>query len=385
MSSSILLNRQFLLISGSNLAMFLMLSSWSFITLFVVELGGDKADAGLVMGSIGITSLGAIPFITPLMDRYGRKPFISVGLLLAGISHIGFLLFDGYSHLMVTVRLLQGLGLAACFNGCSTAVVDVLKPSERARGIGYFGVSASLAVAVGPYVSERVLLTFGFNTYFFLLTAFGAVGLVLSRLLIEPPRKQLEGERTGFFSTALHGGHLGRIITATVFGSGFAAMNYMFPLFAAGRGLSAGTYFMFYGITIVLVRLLIGGIADRLNRDRLILLCLLGYGTVLLIASRMGAWWHPPFIGALFGFVQGISYPSMMARMVDHSSSDNRAVVVGLFTGSFGAGINISVLAWGAVGEAYGLAMSYVLGGCLMCATALIVAVSGIFSRSPNS
>ena len=133
-TASLLLNAQFLLICTTNLSLFLVLSTWSFLPLFIVEIGGDSADAGLIMGSMGLTSLGSLPFIAPLIDRYGRKGFIVGGALLVGISNAGFLFFSTYSPLMVVVRLIQGVGFAACFNGCATAVVDLVPPEQRDQG-----------------------------------------------------------------------------------------------------------------------------------------------------------------------------------------------------------------------------------------------------------
>ena len=77
-------------------------------------------------------------------------------------------------------------------------------------------------------------------------------------------------------------------------------------------------------------------------------------------------------LGALFGLCQGISYPAMMARMVDNSDETNRGVVVALFTGSFGVGINVSVLAWGMIGEIKGLVFMFILGGIAMFISAAI-------------
>ena len=60
----------------------------------------------------------------------------------------------------------------------------------------------------------------------------------------------------------------------------------------------------------------------------------------------------------------------MMAKMVDRSNAENRAVVVALFTGSFGVGINASVVIWGAIAKIQGLSFMFLLGGLLMLLTA---------------
>jgi MFS family permease len=83
---------------------------------------------------------------------------------------------------------------------------------------------------------------------------------------------------------------------------------------------------------------------------------------------------HVVALGLLFGILQGISYPAMMATMVDRSGEHNRAVVVGLFTGSFGVGINASLLLWGVVAELKGLRFMYLsaAAGMTLCAVTWI-------------
>ncbi|MCA1960369.1 MAG: MFS transporter [Desulfomonile sp.] len=366
-----LITAQFLLVGAVNFTLFLIISTWNWLPVFVVRTGGDKSAAGLVMGAIGVTSLGSLPFLAPLIERYGRKVFIIGGIFVIGISNAGFLLFDHYAPTMIVLRLVQGVAFAACFNGCSTAVVDFVPADQRAQGIGLFGVSGSLAVAVGPYLGETVLLAWGFGAYFTLLVAFGLCGFSAGLFIREPTRRSASPGLHGFFSTAFHDGHIYMMVTAAVFGSGFAAMNTFFPLYAGSLGLRAGPFFVAYGVTLILVRIFLGGLADRVRRDRLIVICLGGFGCMLLGTAQIAAAWHTVALGLLFGALQGLSYPAMMAKMVDRSSDSNRAVVVALFTGSFGVGINASVLIWGYVADVKGIEFVYVVNGVALFLCAL--------------
>lgn len=381
----ILLTSRFLLLAATNFCLFLVVSTWSFIPLYIVELGGNTADVGLVMGSLGVTSLGSLPIIAPLIDRWGRKIFIVGGIFLIGITNAGFLLFAEYSPLMILVRLLQGIAFAACFNGCATAVVDMVPPEKRAQGIGLFGVSGSLAVAVGPFVGELLLIKWGFTSYFLLLVGFGLVGFLTALTVPEAARRTSPQRMRGFFPTALYGGHLGMMVIAVVFGSGFAAMNTFFPLLAKSLGLQAGIFFVCYGATLVALRIFIGQLADRAAREKVIFSCLVGFGFMLVSTARVETLLQTAMLGALFGTFQGFSYPAMMARMVDRSNDDNRAVVVALFTGSFGVGINVSVLAWGFMANLHGLPLMFLLGGALIfvCAAIYFLAVF-VFTDQPQ-
>ncbi len=373
---SLICNAQFLLIAAANFCLFLVVATWSFLPVIIVELGGNKIDVGLVMGSIGITSLGCLPLIAPLIDKYGRKFFISIGVLVIGVSNAAFLLFDSYSPLMILARLLQGIAFAACFNGCATAVIDLVPADQRAQGIGLFGISGSLAVSVGPFLGENVLAFWGYQAYFMLLFGFGLAGFLISLFIREPVRKTVGKTLNGFFATAYNDGYILMMLMAGIFGSGFSAMNTFFPLYAKTLGIQAGLFFVAYGASLIIVRILLGGFADRTNRDKLILACLIGFGIMLIYTVQVHTVFQAALLGAFFGIAQGLSYPAMMARMVDKSASDNRAIVVALFTGSFGVGINLSVVAWGFIADTQGLDTMFWVGGLLMFAAAIVTAFS---------
>lgn len=379
---NVLLSGRFVAVTATNFCLFLIVTTWSFLPVFIVEIGGNKTDAGLVMGSMGITSLGSLPFLAPLIDRYGRKLFIIGGILGVGISNGGFLLFDEYSALMILIRLFQGIGFAACFNGCATAVVDLIPPDRRAQGIGLFGISGSLAMAVGPFVGEEVLLNWGFDSYFILLMGFGLLGFLTGLIVKESKARTSMKIVRGFFSTALHGRHLPMMFMAAVFGSGFSAMLTFFPLYAKTIGIRSGIFFVCYGISLVVVRVLLGHLADSLNRERLIGACLVGFGVTLAATAWTTLLVETAFLGVIFGMTQGLSYPAMMARMVDRSSEDNRAVVVALFTGSFGVGIHVSSLIWGAVANLKGLSFMFLFGALAIFSCALVSGAARLVLRA---
>jgi MFS family permease len=370
---SIVFDSRFLLVAATNFCLFLIVSSLSFLPVIIVEMGGDNIDVGLVMGSIGVTSLGALPFLAPLIDRYGRKIFIVGGILLMGLTNAGFLLFSEYSHLMIGVRLIQGLAFAACFNGCATAIVDLVPPDKRAQGIGLFGVSGSISVSLGPYVCESFLVNWGHSAYFCVLIAFGLIGFVAGLMVTEPALQPGQGKSNrGFFPTAAHDGHLTMMMMAVVFGSAFASIMTFFPLHATNLGLRGGVFFVSYGLSLIVIRVVLGHLVDSFSRDKLIFWCLLGFGFLLALTSQVDSVVQTVFLGALFGIVQGVSYPAMMARMVDRSTQQNRAVVVALFTGSFGVGINVSVLGWGLIANEKGLPFMFLAGGIIMFAVAAV-------------
>ena len=284
---------------------------------------------------------------------------------------------------MILVRLIQGIAFAACFNGCATAVVDLVPAENRAQGIGFFGVFGSLAVSVGPYLGELFLSHWGPKIYFLLLVTVWDHGIYCG---VDDQRAPTEGRPPRHYGLLPHGLPK-RIYCDDGHGCNFRFRlrrdEYLFPRFAKTLGLQAGIFFVCYGCSLILVRLLLGQLADRVNRDRLILACLIGFGITLGGTSQITSLYQVCLLGLLFGVVQGMSYPAMMARMLDRSNPDNRAVVVALFTGSFGVGINLSVLAWGAVAKSSGLPFMFLVGSFTMFLSAAISAAMSLFNKEP--
>ncbi len=364
----------FLMVATSNFFLILIVATWSLLPLYIVDLGGEETDVGIVMAALGVTSFGALPFVAPLLDRYGRKKFIIWGAGVAGASNLGYLAFDQFSLWFILIRLVQGIAFACCFNACVASIVDHAPVERRAQAIGWFGISGSLAFAIGPYLGEETIIHFGFGSYFVLLFLYGAVGASIGVLIKESKRT---GERArdspGFFRTAGKGKYPGMILAAVTFGSAFASLNTFFPLYASGIGLRAGFFYVGFGSSLVLTRLLFGQIGDRMEKEKIIFYCFAGFSVLLAASSQIFRLYHTIALGLVFGVIQAFCYPAMMARMVEGSDDSNRGVVVSLFTGAMGLGINLSPVAWGFVADLVGLSYMYIMGSIIMFIASMTV------------
>ena len=87
--------------------------------------------------------------------------------------------------LFAIVRTLHGAPFGATTVSNSTVAIDVLHPSRRAEGIGYYGLSNNIATAISPTVA---LLLFGaYKSYDLLfwvafITALIGLASTLSRI-----------------------------------------------------------------------------------------------------------------------------------------------------------------------------------------------------------
>lgn len=115
------------------------------------EFAADKDMMGLVLSGYVVASLVVRPFSGFLVDTFDRKKvmmicFFFFFILFTGYIGAGTLLF------FAIVRTLHGLPFGAVTVANSTAAIDVLPSSRRAEGIGFYGLSNNLAMAVSPSV-----------------------------------------------------------------------------------------------------------------------------------------------------------------------------------------------------------------------------------------
>ncbi len=107
--------------------------------------------------------------------------------------------------ILITFRILQGLGGAALFPLSITLLFREFPPQERGTAMGIFGVPALLAPALGPTLGGYLVTYVGWQAIFYVNVPIGIVAIVLSAMLIREYRP--EGQRRfdfpGFFFAAL--------------------------------------------------------------------------------------------------------------------------------------------------------------------------------------
>jgi MFS family permease len=112
-----------------------------------------------------------------LSDRYGRRPFLLGGFVLLLPTTLGQG-FVGSSLLMVALRFLQGVAVAAVFAPSLALAGDLAKEGESGSTLSLLTMGFGLGIAFGALLSG-ILVGFGFSVPFVAATLVGVVGLYL--------------------------------------------------------------------------------------------------------------------------------------------------------------------------------------------------------------
>lgn len=378
-----LFTKNFILTSLSTVAIFLSFY-FLLVTLpkyIVDELRGSESEIGLIIGVFTITAVFLRPFIGIGVDVVGRKRILVAGLLMFLIA---MLLYDYTTSVtsLLLLRVFHGIGWGAATTAATTLIADIAPPRRRGEAMGIFGMSANIAMAVGPALSIMLLDAAGYTMLFMTGAAIALVSLLLALPITETavvhPRASLFS-REALFPSAI------MFAVSLTYGS---IVSFL-PLFATKQGIAnPGVFFTVFAITLLLIRAFAGKLSDIRGRKFVIVpgMVLTALGLWLLsVASSL-----PVFLASalLYGMGFGLVHPTMMALLVDIVSERGRGAAMGTFTASFDIGIGVGSLLMGVLlelagkssllreqfGQLAGFTAIYLLGG-LVVIVAMIVFV----------
>jgi MFS transporter, DHA1 family, multidrug resistance protein len=147
------------------------------------DLNTSVAQVALSLSSffIGI-SVGQL-FYGPMLDRFGRKKPLYIGLSLYIVACIGCLFVDTIDELII-LRFIQAIGSCAAGVASVTLVRDLFPVEDNAKVFALLmlvlGVSPMVAPTVGGYVTTE----FGWQTVFLILAVMATLMLTASALWI---------------------------------------------------------------------------------------------------------------------------------------------------------------------------------------------------------
>ena len=127
-----------------------------------------QADVQLTFSGY-VVAYGALQLVYgPLSDRYGRKPILMLGLVVAGLASVMAALATDITTL-IAARVLQGAGCAASMVVSRSMVQDLFTGPQRTRVMAYIGMALGLCPPLATLIGGQMHVRFGWQTNFVLL------------------------------------------------------------------------------------------------------------------------------------------------------------------------------------------------------------------------
>jgi len=336
---------------------------------FLAGLGASKTGIGVIWSLTAAAAIVARPSVGRAMDLRGRRAvFLLGGLLNVAVCGL-YLTVESVGAWVAAIRMLHGLAEAMLFSGLFTYAADLIPVSRRTEGIAVFGISGLLPISVGAALGERIEQALGYDVLFATAALLGALSLLLTLPLRDAP-VQRDGEPPRSFLAALGQRDLRPLWMATgVFATALAVpFTFMKPFVAeAGFG-SMALFFNAYSFSGVLLRLLFGGLPDRIGPKRALYpaLAMLTLGFALLVTARSDG--HVLAAGICCGLGHGLTFPILMGLVVSRAPDRERGSAMAIFTALFDVGMLVGGPAFGALIDAAGYPPAFAVGAVLLAA-----------------
>ncbi|MDJ0510560.1 MAG: MFS transporter [Crocosphaera sp.] len=313
---------------------------------YIKYLGGTRAHVGLVMGSFAIGLLSSRTGLGYLADTKSRKLVLCIGIVVAGLAPLGYLLIKAVFPL-IAVRAIHGVSIAAFTTAYSALVVDLSPLKQRGELIGYMSLVQPIGMSMGPALGGLLQENFGYPILFIVSAIFGFLGLFLVATIQEKANFEhkkntnFQGKARNFQQMLFSHSLLIPALILFLFGLLFGTLITFLPLFLeeSNLGFNAGLFYTVSAIASFSSRIFSGQASDRYGRGLLITGSIVCYFlSMILLNQATGS--TQLLLAAIFqGIGSGILIPTLIALISDRSSFVERGRVFSVCLGGFDLGM----------------------------------------------
>jgi MFS family permease len=302
----------------------------------IQDLGGSTFASGLFLGFLTYSSAFSAPLTGAVVDRIGQRRVLITSSVAITLFSILYGVISDYRWLLALV-IVHGIFWSGLLSASAAYMTNMLPVARRAEGIGYWGLSSVLALAVAP--------TVGFWIYrqgWWWLCAESAVlnivmAIIASRLeeiplpehsSAEPPRGVLEWRV------------LVMSVTLFLYSFGYGGITSFTALYADANDVRPkAIYLTTLAVVVLLTRPIAGRLGDRFGYRRIFLPCLVLISIGLACLAVGGT--RPLLISSalIFGIGFGTAYPVYVGYVMRDVSAARRGAAFGAILAAFDTGI----------------------------------------------
>jgi MFS family permease len=377
MTNERLWNRNYCKVMTANFSLFFAFYVLTpLLPLYLSEhFGATKDVIGLVLSGYTITALLFRPFSGYFVDSFPRKTVLMISFAAFSIFFAGYLAASTLL-LFTIVRTLHGGPFGALTVSNSTVAIDVLPSSRRTEGIGYYGLSNNLAMAIAPTVGIFVYRwTHSFELLFWMALIVACLGW-LTDATVTLPTKEIQRNKSKlsldrFF--LVRGWLLG--LNMVAFGFCFGVLSNYLAIYGKEQlGITGGTgtFFMLCSIGLILSRLQ-GGKALRegrltFNAASGMCISLVGY-TIFILLPTLSDIFHQTsslfllvgYYGCaiLLGLGNGHMWPAFQNMTICVAPNNQRGTANSTILISWDLGMGLGILVGGVIAEYLGYSAAF--------------------------
>lgn len=349
------------------LANFMIFFSFMLVTpllpIYLSEtFAADKHVIGVVLSGYTLTALLVRPFSGFIVDSYPRKQVLLICFFIMFVFFAGYLL-AGSLLLFAIVRTLHGAPFGATTVANSTVAIDVLHPSRRAEGIGYYGLSNNIATAISPSVAIYIYqLTHNFDLIFAISMAVAGIGLIINSTVKLEKRELIKDKKVISLDRFFLLKSWSQSLTMVCFAFSYGILSTYIAIYGKEQlGITSGTglFFLLMSLGLICSRL----IGNRtLSKGKIvenasigILISLVGYFIFAAVNNSFGYY----SAALIIGLGNGHMFPAFQTMYINLAPHTQRGTANSSLLISWDVGVGLGILIGGVVVEYFGYNASF--------------------------
>lgn len=336
------------------------------LPLYVLDLGGNKTDAGIVAGAAQLTAVLLRPFVGWLTDAWRRRPLVLIGTFCYGAASMVYLLSGSISFLLLG-RGIHGVGVSCYTTAANVYVADIAPLNRRAEAMGIFSAAQAMGIIIGPVIGFFIIEAAGFHYMFYFTVGLAFTAFLISFFAREKRRSGATkrhpwSPRTGIVDRDA----MSLAWMALCMGMGFGSINAFISIFAQPRGVTnPGFYFMVQAVALLISRTFAGRLADRYSRAAAIIPGIILMTIALAILPVANGYHLFLVVASLFGFGFGAAQPATMALLIDRVRFEKRGLATSTYYLGFDIGLAMGSILLGMVSQRLGFGVMWSMAAAL--------------------
>ncbi|MDR0485735.1 MAG: MFS transporter [Elusimicrobiota bacterium] len=334
-----------------------------------------NTQAGVVISLYVIASILVKPFTAFAADTFNRK-HIYVMLYFLFIASFAGYIFAASIAFLIFIRIVHGLSFGSVMTTSNALVIDILPRLRQGEGLGYFGLSGTIAMAVGPLIGLLIYDNFDFSMIFYGALISGAIGCVFAFFIkarhLRPHKKEpITIDR--FF--LLKGIPIG--INYLLLAIPYAMLTTYIAIHSRilWQNNNSGIFFIVMSVGLIISRIFAGKNADRGKiletiKAGIILASISLF--LLAFSDKMPYTMLMYYISAFFiGIAYGVIFPSFNVMFVHLAPHNRRAAASSTYLISWDMGIGIGIVLGGKIIDAINVQSVFIVGGAAAVLSAI--------------
>ena len=332
----------------------------------------DASEIGVILSTYSLGLLTIRPFSGYLVDTISRKFLFLMSVILFVLTFVGYY-FAITVGFFVILRFVHGIFWGISSVSSNTVAIDIIPTSRRAEGIGFFGVTMNIAMAIGPFIAVLIYDAYGFESLISASISMGVLAVVAITFIQVPPRiKAQEKQKISLDRFILVKG-IPVFFNQLFLAFGWGTIVAYAVLYGKEIGIhNAGIFFLFLASGIVLSRINSGKWVDKGYLHLVMMVAMFGISMGYVVFSLV----HNPVIYCLSAFILGLGYgtlfPALQTIYNNMAPASKRGTANSTYLTSFDLGIGLGLFFGATLVEILGFNQMY-LFSALLCLLAMLM------------